>query len=142
MLFLARGKGYHIVHKTDRQDSKKRQVYGIVQLVFRNREQMNLVQRSAVYFILVFTLLDVVFMFPCCDEVLSLESTSAVFAASNSEPHSSNLASDNCLCCTRLVLARELTLASSGSVRLAADARGIILLPAPPETHFHPPRPA
>ena len=34
---------------------------------------MNLVQRSVASFILVFALLDVVFMFPCCDEVLSPE---------------------------------------------------------------------
>jgi hypothetical protein len=111
-------------------------------LVFRNREQMNFVQRSVVFFILVFTLLDVVFMFPCCDEVLSPESSGAVLSASNSEPHSSDLASDNCLCCARIVLTREFTPASSGCTRMAADARGIILLPAPPETHFHPPRPA
>ena len=111
-------------------------------LVFRSRDQMNLVQRSVVSFILVFTLLDVVFMFPCCDEVLSPESSGAAFSASNSEPHSSDLSSDNCLCCARIVLTREFTLASSGCVRMTADARGIILMPAPPERHFHPPRPA
>jgi hypothetical protein len=111
-------------------------------LVFRNRDQMDFVQRSAVSFILVFTLLDVVFMFPCCDEVLSPESSSAAFSASNSEPHPPDLASDNCLCCARIVLTREFTLTSSDCVRMTADARGIILMDAPPEPHFHPPRPA